>query len=73
MKLEASELRIGNWLTYDDKPFQVGVWFFTELDARISYINDFEPIPFSEQMLMDLGSRPAKEPNAELGLFLASK
>ena len=53
--MKANELRIGNWITYDDKPFQVGLWFFTELDAKVSYINDFEPIPLTEEWILKFG------------------
>jgi len=55
--INANELRIGNFIMYSDikKVFDVGLWFFRELDAGISDINDFEPIQLTEEWLLKFG------------------
>jgi hypothetical protein len=55
--MTANELRIGNFIMYSDikKIFDVNLWFFAELKTKVSWINDFEPIPLTEEWLEKFG------------------
>ena len=54
--MKTNELRVGNFIMYSDikKVFDVDIWFFAELKNGISKIEEFEPIPLTEEWLVKL-------------------
>lgn len=54
--MDARELRIGNWVKVDDlPPEQVTLEMFAALQKYPHTISVFQPIPITEQILLDCG------------------
>lgn len=62
MNLIARELRIGNYIWFNDAPEKIGIAKVTQIldngiltDQGFAYINEIEPIPLTEEWLLKFG------------------
>ena len=53
--MNANELRIGNWVSHNDIPYQVSILLFAEFYASVRKIEDFKPIELSDEWLVRFG------------------
>jgi len=64
--MEANEIRVGNWLEWNKKPFKVCAIFrsVTENELWAKDNNELHPIPLTEEILLKCGFKYYKESNS---------
>jgi hypothetical protein len=53
--MNANQLRLGNWVSHNGRPYQVSILLFAEFYAGVRKIEDFEAIELSHEWLDRFG------------------